>query len=163
MPSRKRAADEMETEVAVEEPSTLQRLRNMWEFANLAQYISLFGDAVKIDKDLDIEELESECLKPQPSEKLAQIGLALLKHVSSHKGLTLEIFDEYTRRQYVAKAPARNPFGTEEEPAKFYDLDVFTKIRVLQQLSVWTLNNPNSIRERMAATDSEQTLWVSSV
>ncbi|CAA9958368.1 PHD multi-domain protein [Pyrenophora teres f. maculata] len=159
MPSRKRAADEMETEAAVEEPSTLQRLRNMWEFANLAQYISLFGDAVKIDKDLDIEELESECLKPQPSEKLAQIGLALLKHVSSHKGLTLEIFDEYTRRQYVAKAPDRNPFGTEEEPAKFHDLDVFTKIRVLQQLSVWTLNNPNSIRERMAATDSEQTLW----
>ena len=55
MPSRKRAADEMETEASIEEPSTLQRLRNMWEFANLAQYISLFGDAVKIDKDLDIE------------------------------------------------------------------------------------------------------------
>ena len=26
------------------------------------------------------------------------------------------IFDEYTRRQYVAKAPERNPFGEEEEP-----------------------------------------------
>jgi hypothetical protein len=36
----------------------------------------------------NLQELESECLKPQPSEKLAQIGLALLKHVSSHKGLT---------------------------------------------------------------------------
>lgn len=35
-----------------------------------------------------MQELESECLKPGPSEKLAQIGLALLKHVSSHKGLT---------------------------------------------------------------------------
>ncbi|KNG51314.1 phd-finger domain-containing protein [Stemphylium lycopersici] len=159
MPSRKRAADEMEVEAAAEEPSTLQKLRNMWQFANLAQYISLFGDAVKIDKDLDIEELESECLKPQPSEKLAQIGLALLKHVSSHKGLTPEIFDEYTRRQYVAKAPARNPYGEDEEPLKFNHFDVFTKIRVLQQLSVWTLNNPNTIRERIAATDGEQTLW----
>jgi hypothetical protein len=88
MPSRKRAAEEMEAEAPVEEPSTLQKLRNMWQFSNLAQYISLFGDAVKIDKDFDIEELESECLNPQPSEKLAQIGLALLKHVSSHKGLT---------------------------------------------------------------------------
>jgi hypothetical protein len=55
MPSRKRAADEMEVEAPAEEPSTLQKLRNMWQFANLAQYISLFGDAVKIDKDLDIE------------------------------------------------------------------------------------------------------------
>ncbi|KAF2992942.1 hypothetical protein E8E13_000595 [Curvularia kusanoi] len=159
MPARKRAASEMETEEHVETPSTLHKLRNMWQFANLAQYIAIFGDAIKIDKDLDIEELESECLKPGPSEKLAQIGLALLKHVSSHKGLTLAIFDEYTRRQFVAKAPERNPFGEEEEPNKFDDFDVFTKIRVLQQLSIWTLNNPNSIRERLAATDNEQTLW----
>jgi hypothetical protein len=55
MPARKRARDEMEVEEAVEQPSTLKRLRNMWQFANLAQYISLFGDAVKIDKDFDIE------------------------------------------------------------------------------------------------------------
>jgi hypothetical protein len=55
MPSRKRAADEMAPEEKIEEPSTLQKLRNMWQFANLAQYISLFGDAVKIDKDFDIE------------------------------------------------------------------------------------------------------------
>lgn len=55
MPSRRRAAEEMEAEAPVEEPSTLQKLRNMWQFSNLAQYISLFGDAVKIDKDFDIE------------------------------------------------------------------------------------------------------------
>jgi hypothetical protein len=55
MPARKRAASEMEVEGHVETPSTLQKLRNMWQFANLAQYISLFGDAVKIDKDLDME------------------------------------------------------------------------------------------------------------
>lgn len=55
MPARKRAAAEMEADEPVEEPSTLQKLRNMWQFANLAQYISLFGDAVKIDREFDIE------------------------------------------------------------------------------------------------------------
>jgi hypothetical protein len=55
MSARKRARDEMEAEEPVEAPSTLQRLRNMWQFANLAQYISLFGDALKIDRDFDIE------------------------------------------------------------------------------------------------------------
>lgn len=55
MPSRKRARDESEVEEHREEPSMLHRLRNMWQFANLAQYISLFGDAIKIDKDFDIE------------------------------------------------------------------------------------------------------------
>lgn len=34
------------------------------------------------------QDLEAECLNPQPSPKLAEIGLALLKHVSSHRGLT---------------------------------------------------------------------------
>lgn len=39
-----------------------------------------------------------------------------------------DIFDEYTRRQYVAKAPERNPFGVDEEPAKFNEFDIFTKV-----------------------------------
>ncbi|KAF2266879.1 hypothetical protein CC78DRAFT_552246 [Lojkania enalia] len=159
MASRKRGRDEMEADNTPEEPSALHKLRSMWQFANIMQYIHLFRDAVKIDPDFDIDDLESECLMPQPSEKLTQIGLALLKHVSSHKGLTLDIFDEFARRQYVAKAPDRNPFGTDEIPNKFNHFDVFTKIKVLQQLSLWTLNNPNSIRERLNATDSDQALW----
>ena len=71
-----------------------------------------------------------------------------------------EIFDEYTRRQYVAKAPQRNPFGIDEIPNKFDEFDIFAKIRVLQQLSTWTFHNPDRIRERMVETDSEQTSWV---
>jgi hypothetical protein len=55
MVSRKRAREEMEAEEAPREPSTLDKLRNMWEFANLMQYINIFGDAVKIDPDFDIQ------------------------------------------------------------------------------------------------------------
>jgi hypothetical protein len=55
MPARKRAASDMDIEESLETPSTLQRLRSMWHFANIAQYIAIFGDAVKIEKDFDIE------------------------------------------------------------------------------------------------------------
>lgn len=72
-----------------------------------------------------------------------------------------EIFDEYARRQYVAKAPQRNPFGVEEEPIKFNDMDTFTKIRVLHQLSVWTLGNADRIKDKMGLTEKQQTSWVS--
>lgn len=34
------------------------------------------------------QDLETECLKPEPSQVLSDIGLALLKYVSSHRGLT---------------------------------------------------------------------------
>lgn len=33
----------------------LSRIRNMWQFANLCQWIYLFGKAVRIPEDVDIE------------------------------------------------------------------------------------------------------------
>lgn len=58
----------------------------------------------------------------------------------------------------MAKAPKRNPFGEAEEPAKFNDFDVFTKIRVLQQLSTWTFGNVDRMRGMMPA-DEDQQSW----
>lgn len=109
-----------------------------------------------------LQDLEAECLKPEPSDRLLDIGLAMLKFVSSHRGLTHENFDEYTRRQYNAKAPHKpNPFGYDEEPKKFRDFDIFQKLRVLHQLSVWTFRNPDRIRERMPEQrEIDQTQWV---
>ena len=37
------------------EPSMLERIRDMWQFANLYQWIMLFGKAIKMDDDFDIE------------------------------------------------------------------------------------------------------------
>ena len=45
----------MEASEPPAEPSMLGKLRNTWEFANLMQYIFIFGKAVKIDEDFDIE------------------------------------------------------------------------------------------------------------
>ncbi len=56
--SRKRGRQEMEEDrqdTVKEPPTTLQLIRNMWEFANLAQWIFIFGRAVKIDENMDIE------------------------------------------------------------------------------------------------------------
>lgn len=157
---RKRAIQEIEISEFSSESDLLIQIRNMWEFVNLSQWIHLFGRAVRISEELDIEHIESECLKSD-STVLSDIGLALLKFVSSHRGLTPEIFDEYTRRQYVARAPHRNPFGTEEEPIRFKEFDIFTKIRVLQQLTQWTMKNPERIREKMTEQkEIEQTKWV---
>ena len=55
MVSRKRGREEMESSEPATELSLLDRLRNMWEFSNLMQYIFIFGKAVKIDEDFTIE------------------------------------------------------------------------------------------------------------
>lgn len=70
-------------------------------------------------------------------------------------------FDDYTRRQYMAKGPAKNPFGDEETPKKFTEFDVFTKLQVLVQLSQWTLINAERMRQNLSeVSDSEQLQWV---
>ncbi|KUJ20385.1 uncharacterized protein LY89DRAFT_552514, partial [Mollisia scopiformis] len=164
MSSRKRKFQgRQESEVEAPEPpkekTLLEKIRNLWEFSNLYQWIYTFGGAVKLDEKFDIEDFEMECLKHN-STLLPEIGLAILKYVSSHRGLTPELFNEYTRRQYMAKAPTRNPFGDEEEPNKFNDFDIFTKIRVLQQLTQWAFVNPDKIREKMTEQkDTDQTNW----
>ncbi|KIV88824.1 hypothetical protein PV10_08462 [Exophiala mesophila] len=149
---RKRTHDEMaavEPQENKETPSLLKTIRNMWEFASTMQFIFMFGKALKIDEDFDIEDFETECLKPGHSEKLEEIGLTLLKWISSHRGLNHDIWDEYTRRQYRSKAPDRNPYGEDEEPKRFRDFDIFTRVRILHQLTVWTMWNPDRFREKM--------------
>ncbi|KAF9869813.1 PHD-finger domain-containing protein [Colletotrichum karsti] len=155
--SRKRTIQE--TDDHLEEPTLLHRIRNQWQFANLCQWIYLFGKVVKIDDSLDTEDIETECLKPN-APVLQDIGLALLKFISSHRGLTHELFDEYTRRQYTARAPEKNPFGAEEVAAKFADFDVSKKIRILQQLTQWVMVRPERVREKMEEQkDVDQATW----
>lgn len=55
MVSRKRNRAEMESSEPPKEMGLLDRLRNMWQFANLMQYIFIFGRAVKIDEDFTID------------------------------------------------------------------------------------------------------------
>lgn len=56
----------------------------------------------------------------------------MLKFLSSHRGLTHDLFDEYSRRQFLAKAPSKNPFGpADEAPLRFTDFDVYTKVRYI--------------------------------
>ncbi|KAM5356341.1 hypothetical protein ACJ41O_002987 [Fusarium nematophilum] len=159
MTSRKRSLQAVDGDDDATDPSLLQRIRNMWQFANLSQWIYIFGKAAKIPESIDIEEIETECLKPN-STVLADIALALLKLVSSHRGLTHDIFDDQARKQFLNKSPGYNPFGDDETPVKFNDFDIFTKIRVLQQLTQWTMIHPERVREKMEEQkDVEQTSW----
>jgi len=55
--ARKRALNEADSDHVQppKEPSMLHRIRNMWQFANLVQFILLFGKALKLDDNLDID------------------------------------------------------------------------------------------------------------
>ena len=175
--ARKRSSQELSADgtQGPAQPSMLHRIRNMWQFANLFQFILLFGHALKLDDNLDIEvrhilplsssgfavsrgkpfaymraavgfrsgmpqagvhgtsrywpwSAQVSIFTPRPHVRYSPPrdyplvpGTPLTPH--SH-----ELFDEYTRRQFLSKAPEKNPFGTAETPVKFAQFDVFTKV-----------------------------------
>ncbi|KKA30521.1 hypothetical protein TD95_003375 [Thielaviopsis punctulata] len=142
-----------------EAPEAVKKLRNNWRFANLCQWIYLFGRAVKIPDEIDVDVLEMECLKHR-STVLLDIGLCLLKYLSSHRGLNYETFDEYTRRQYLSKAPEKNPFGNNPVPLSFQDFDIETRLKVLQEMAQWTMINVDKFRDRMVElNENDHTSW----
>lgn len=60
MPARKRGWAEIEPDEPLEEEPPqispqLKKLRNTWEFANVYQYIAIFGNVIKVDGDLGID------------------------------------------------------------------------------------------------------------
>jgi hypothetical protein len=91
MASRKRAREEVEENdvgQSLKKPGLLERLRNMWEFANLMQFIYFFGKAVKIDDDFDIEVPSAVlCFLTRPSAGVS-IGSELVKNGAGEIGLT---------------------------------------------------------------------------
>lgn len=106
------------------------------------------------------QELETE-LFSKGSVLVPTICIALLKMVSSHRGLVPDQFEDYTRRQYRVRKPGANPFGEEQEPVRFGELDVLERVRVLHQLSLWAFQNPERIRDKMKdADEKEQLTWV---
>ncbi|OAA79925.1 hypothetical protein LEL_03411 [Akanthomyces lecanii RCEF 1005] len=128
MPPETQAIADMYGESSNAISPLLQRIRNMWEFANLCQWIYIFGKAAKIDDTLEIEDIETECLKPS-STVLSDIALALLKLVSSHRGLNHEILDDQLRKEYISKLPNENPLGDGVKVSRsFCDLDTPTKV-----------------------------------
>jgi hypothetical protein len=72
MAPRKRGRDEMESSEPPKERSLLDKIRNMWEFACVMQYIFTFGKAVKIDEDFDIEVHPTASNHPQVLHRLLQ-------------------------------------------------------------------------------------------
>ncbi|KAK9464856.1 hypothetical protein V1512DRAFT_84647 [Lipomyces arxii] len=140
----------------------LKTLRDMWQFSALFQWLFMFKSVIKMDDDdITIEVLEKELLELTSLRYIPTIRLRLLQNLTSHRNLTLENFDDFCRRQYRQKSPlVEHPFGEDEEPVKYDDLDLFVQVRVLHQLCEWQLYNAERFRDRMGSLrESEEVKW----
>ncbi|KAK9354509.1 hypothetical protein V1523DRAFT_461026 [Lipomyces doorenjongii] len=156
------AMNSADTVTDPEVQTQLKQIRNMWQFSAVFQWLFMFKPSIKMeDEDVTIEALEKELLGLTPLSLIPKIRLRLLQNLSSQRNLTLEQFNEYARRQYRQKAPTLAcPFGDDEDPLAFDEMDVFDQIKILHQLCEWQMYNAERFRERMNTTkESEEIPW----
>ena len=68
----------------------------------------------------------------------------------------LDNWDKTVRTQYEYKTRDKpHPYGIDEEPNHFRDFHIFTKLRMLYQLAVWTFHNPDRMRQHFPEVDWE--------
>ncbi|KAK9478698.1 hypothetical protein V1514DRAFT_330176, partial [Lipomyces japonicus] len=141
---------------------TLIRIRNMWQFSAIVQWLFMFKSTIKLEhEDISIEALEKEFLGLTKVNLISKIRLHLLQHLSSQRNLTLEMFDDYARRQYRQKLPYfKHPFGEEEIPFLFDNFSIYNQIIVIHQLCEFQTFNVERFRARTETTkEAEEIQW----
>ncbi|KAK6529207.1 hypothetical protein TWF281_008390 [Arthrobotrys megalospora] len=130
-------------------PKPSNPLHQQWEFAAVWEFLFQFHKGLKSPYYEDIEDFARDLTSPSGTPLLHDVQIGLLKNVSSQRGLTIEMFDDYTRRQYIHRRSPVNPFGTDPLPISFYHLEPEERVRVLHQLAMWIISNTDSFRSKV--------------
>ncbi|KAK6510362.1 hypothetical protein TWF506_009474 [Arthrobotrys conoides] len=70
-------------------------------------------------------------------------------HLSIYSLHRIQMFDDYTRRQYINRRVPVNPFGTGPLPTSFYSFEPEQRVLILHQLAMWIISNTDSFRSKI--------------
>ncbi|RVD83004.1 uncharacterized protein DFL_007408 [Arthrobotrys flagrans] len=124
-------------------------LHQQWQFAAVWEFLFQFHKGLKSPYYEDIEDFARDLSSASGTPLLHDVQIGLLKNVSSQRGLTIEMFDDYTRRQYVHRRVPVNPFGTGPLPISFYSFEPEQRVLILHQLAMWIISNTDSFRSKI--------------
>ncbi|KAF3158278.1 hypothetical protein TWF788_004796 [Orbilia oligospora] len=124
-------------------------LHQQWQFAAVWEFLFQFHKGLKSPYYEDIEAFARDISSPCGTPLLHDVQIGLLKNVSSQRGLTIEMFDDYTRRQYIHRRVQVNPFGTDPMPISFYSFKPEQRVLILHQLAMWIISNTDSFRSKI--------------
>ncbi|KAJ3351432.1 hypothetical protein HDU83_008934 [Entophlyctis luteolus] len=156
--------------------SRLELLRRSWEFAALAQFLTMFADAVdtpfrstevRIDvyphphrlNALCFKDLEDALITSEPSEMLTAIHVKLLRISTYNRFVTPDSWPLWFRKECEKR---RQPAlaSLYPEGALYRDINVKSRVAILKALTDWQFDNPERFRERAAVRDADDAcLW----
>ncbi|KAN0062208.1 hypothetical protein ACQY0O_005389 [Thecaphora frezii] len=136
-------------------PTVLQ-LRRSWKFAAICQFLFVFDEAFGMS-GFETESLERDFAGTE-SDVIPDLMKRLLYTLTLDRRIDLSNWQDHLRRQYLARDPNANPFGTVEEPRGWDRLSLDDKISSLHYLCEWQLQDPERFR-KLVKSEEDTTTW----
>ena len=135
-----------------------ESLQSWWQFAAVAQFLSLFTTAFDMDS-LTVDQLEDAFLDSS-DDYLPVLQTRMLRQVTRNRFVTEESWLMYLKRELDKR---NEPFDYNEQ-LQYSSLPLFTRVCLLLQLCEWQLERPELFKpclqteERMASLQWRSTL-----
>lgn len=134
-----------------------KRLRKMWKFAAVCQFLFVFDEAFGMS-GFETETLESD-FEDNEANVVPDLIKRLLYTLTLDRSITLDNWQDHLRTQYnLRDTDSQARFGTVEQPVEWAQLSLEDKIGTLHDLCEWQLMDPERFR-KLVKSEEDVTTW----
>ncbi|SPO32232.1 uncharacterized protein UTRI_02789 [Ustilago trichophora] len=134
-----------------------KRLRKMWKFAAVCQFLFVFDEAFGMS-GFETETLEAD-FENSESNVVPDLIKRLLYTLTLDRTIDLDNWQHHLRTQYdLRDAESNSRFGTAEQPIEWAQLSLEDKIATLHDLCEWQLMDPERFR-KLVKSEEDITTW----
>ncbi|SJX66066.1 uncharacterized protein SRS1_13507 [Sporisorium reilianum f. sp. reilianum] len=134
-----------------------KRLRKMWKFAAVCQFLFVFDEAFGMS-GFETEALEAD-FENSESNVVPDLIKRLLYTLTLDRTIDFDNWQHHLRVQYdLRDVDAVSRFGTAEQPIEWAQLSLEDKIATLHDLCEWQLMDPERFR-KLVKSEEDITTW----
>ncbi|CDR99043.1 uncharacterized protein SPSC_01723 [Sporisorium scitamineum] len=134
-----------------------KRLRKMWKFAAVCQFLFVFDEAFGMS-GFETEALEAD-FENSESNAVPDLIKRLLYTLTLDRTIDFDNWQHHLRVQYdLRDLDANSRFGTSEQPIEWAQLSLEDKIATLHDLCEWQLMDPERFR-KLVKSEEDITTW----
>lgn len=135
----------------------IKRLRRMWKFAAVCQFLFVFDEAFGMS-GFESEALEADFANTQ-NNVVPDLIKRLLYTLTLDRTIDFDNWQHHLRLQYNLRDEDSNSrFGTTDQPIEWAQLSLEDKIATLHDLCEWQLTDPERFR-KLVKSEEDVTTW----
>lgn len=140
----------------VELSPIVARLRKMWKFAAICQFLFTFDEAFGMS-GFESDALEQD-LDGSETRVIPDLMRRLLYTLTLDRNIDEANWQDYFRKQYIRRHPEEAVLGTIEQPVSWHSLPLSTKVETIHQACEWQLWDAEKFR-KLVKNEEDAHVW----